>query len=255
MDAAETNLYRAIETVRNRQQDIKGAILISDGIFTQGRNPIFEAGNLSVPVMTVVLGDTVQQKDLIVEEVISNATGYVRTIHPVEANVQTNGFAGEQIEVQLRKGREVLQSQYIQAGESRTSHSLNFELELREEGLQQYEIVIPLSDKEWTEANNRQPFSIDVLNDKQRILSLAFEIHPDVSFVRSQLLSDENTQLVYRGRSHFFCRYSGTACYARLSRQRIIIQSAGNNSISTVFGSGGNNYHPFGRSECDGLRL
>lgn len=197
-DDAETNLYRAIESVKNREREIKGAILISDGIFTQGRNPIFEAGNLSVPIMTVAVGDTVQQQDLIVEEVVSNATGYVNTLLPVEANILTTGFADEQVEVQLRKGQEVLQSQSIQPEEAKTSHSLNFELELQEEGLQQFEIVIPASDSEWTEANNRQAFSVDVLNDKQRILSLAFEIHPDIRFIRSELLSDENTQLFTR---------------------------------------------------------
>ncbi|MDX1638397.1 MAG: hypothetical protein R3281_10535, partial [Balneolaceae bacterium] len=44
-------------------------------------------------------------------------------------------------------------------------------------------------------ANNSQPFSVEVLDDKQSILSLAFEIHPDLRTVRSLLLQDQNTQL------------------------------------------------------------
>lgn len=198
LDESQTNLYQAVETIKNRQQEIKGAILISDGIFTQGRNPVFEAGNLTVPVMTVALGDTVQQQDLVVEEVVTNTTGYLNTLHPVEVNVQTNGFAGEEVEIQLRKGPEVLQRQIIRPGEDRSRHSLNFELDLNEEGLQQYEVVIPATEAEWTDANNSQPFAVDVLNEKQRILSLAFEIHPDVRFVRSELLADENTRLIPR---------------------------------------------------------
>lgn len=198
LDESQTNLYHAIEAVKNREDEITGAILISDGIFTQGRNPVFDAANLTVPIVTVALGDTVQQQDIVIEEVVTNSTGYVNTLHPVEVNILTNGFAGEQVEVQLRKGPEILERQNLQPGEARSRHTLNFELDLREEGLQQFEVVVPAKESEWTDANNVQPFAVDVLNEKQRILSLAFEIHPDVRFVRNQLLKDENTRLIPR---------------------------------------------------------
>lgn len=198
LNDSRTNIYNGIEAINNRAGDIAGAILISDGIFNQGRNPAFEAGNISVPVITVALGDTTDQKDLIVEEVVTNDTGYLETLHPIEARLTTTGFAGSSFEVQLRKGSEIVQRQSINPTRNRTSHTLNFDINLQEEGLQQYEIFIPALEGEWTATNNSQPFAIDVLNDKQRILSLAFEIHPDVKAVRSLLLSDENTELIPR---------------------------------------------------------
>ncbi|NGP76419.1 hypothetical protein G3570_07235 [Balneolaceae bacterium YR4-1] len=198
LNDSRTNIYNGIEAIKNQGDDISGAIMITDGIFNQGRNPAFEAGNISVPVMTVALGDTVDQKDLIVEEVRTNDTGYLETLHPLEARITTNGFTGRNFQVELRKGSEILQRQSISPAKNRTSHTLNFDINLQEEGLQQYEIVIPSVEGEWTATNNIQPFAIDVLNDKQRILSLAFEIHPDVKAVRSLLLEDENTRLIPR---------------------------------------------------------
>lgn len=198
LNESQTNLYHAIETIKSREKDIKGVILITDGIFNQGRNPAFEAGNIAVPVMTVALGDTVEQKDLIVEEVTTNSTGYVHTLHPVEVRVSTNGFAGRNVRVQLKKGAEVLHQQMISPENDRSVHTLNFEMELNEEGLRQFEVTIPAAESEWTATNNSHPFAVDVLNEKQRILSLAFEIHPDVRFIRSELLQDENTRLISR---------------------------------------------------------
>ncbi len=198
LNSTRTNIYNAVEAIRNREKDLSGAILLTDGIFNQGRNPVYEAGNLAVPVMTVALGDTVEQKDLVVEEINTSNTGYVQTLHSVEARVSANGFAGQSFQVQLKKGPEVLQQQTINPTRNRSSHTLNYELNLEEEGLQQFEIVIPKVESEWTGTNNSQSFAIDVLNEKQRILSLAFEIHPDVKALRSLLLQDQNTSLIPR---------------------------------------------------------
>lgn len=198
LNESRTNLYNGIEAIKNRANDITGAILITDGIFNQGRNPVFESGNISKPIITVALGDTVDQKDLIVEDITTNNTGYKETLHPVEVSISTNGFSGESFRVELRKGSETLQRQTIIPTKNRSSHTLNFDLNLQDEGLQQFEIAIPALEEEWTATNNVQPFAIEVLNEKQRILSLAFEIHPDVRSARSLLLEDENTELIPR---------------------------------------------------------
>lgn len=193
-----TNLYNIFEVIKNYQHDAAAAVLISDGIFNQGRDPAFEAGNIDIPLYTIALGDTSRQKDLIVGNIISNHTGYVNTRHPAEVTVLSNGFGNQAFEVQLKKGEQVIESRTITPERDRSSHTLHFELNLEEEGLQQFSISIPPRNEEWTDANNEQPFSVDVLDEKQRILSLAFEIHPDVGMIRSILLSDENTLLTTR---------------------------------------------------------
>lgn len=198
LEASGTNIFNAAEVFRNNERDAKAAVLFSDGIFNQGRNPIFLSRELNIPVFTVALGDTSRMRDLVVQNVVSNSTGYLNTSHPVEVNLLNQGFAGEPFQVQLRSDGEVLESQTVNPNSEVSTHSLSFELQLEEEGLQQYEIAIPEKEGEWTNANNTQPFSIEVLDDKQRILSLAFEIHPDVRMVRSLLLQDENTQLSTR---------------------------------------------------------
>ncbi len=197
-DGSQTNLHNTAEVMKNNERDSRAAILFSDGIFNQGRNPVFMSRQLGIPVFTVALGDTSRMKDLVVQNIVTNATGYLNTPHSLDVSVLNQGFEGETFQVQLLSDGEVLQSETVTASEERATHSVSFDLQLKEEGLQQFEVFIPAKQDEWTEANNRQPTSIEVLDNKQSILSLAYEIHPDVRLIRSLLLQDENTQLSTR---------------------------------------------------------
>lgn len=197
-DADQTNLSSAMQALQTNQTEAGAAILISDGVFTKGQNPVFEAQDLELPVFTVGLGDTTFQKDVLVSSVATNSTGYLNSTQPVTATVKTKGFKGQSFPVELRKGNEVIITQTITPKISNSSQEVTFELPLETEGLQQYHIEIPKLSDEWTEANNTQRFSIDVKDAKQQILSLAFEVHPDVKLVRSLLLADQNTNLTTR---------------------------------------------------------
>ncbi|MFH5833886.1 CARDB domain-containing protein [Halalkalibaculum sp. DA3122] len=197
-DGSKTNLNQSLEIIRNNQRDARAAVLFTDGIFNQGQNPVFLSRELDIPVFTVALGDTSRLQDLVVQNIVTNATGYLNSAHPVEVTLLNQGFGGEPFQVQLISDGEVLQSETVTPTSSISSHTIAFDLQLKEEGLQQFEIAIPPKENEWTEANNVQPFSIEVLDDRQRILSLAFEIHPDVRMVRTLLMQDENSQLSTR---------------------------------------------------------
>jgi len=194
-DENETDLYSAIEVIKNRERETRAAVLISDGIFNKGRNPVFLASELNLPVFSIGVGDTTHLKDLVVRNVSAGATGYVNTSHPVEATVQTHGLEGSSFEIQLKSSGQVIDSKTVTVSEQNTSQRVSFSLDLVEEGLHQFEIFVPEAEGEFTDVNNSAPFSVEVLDDKQRILHLAFEIHPDVKTVRSILRGDENTQL------------------------------------------------------------
>ncbi len=196
--SAQTNLSEAMRSLKANQAEATAAIVISDGIYTQGQNPVFELEDLEIPIFTVGLGDTTTQKDILIRSVSTNSTGYLDTQQPVSVSVSSKGFRGQPFQVQLRDGGEILSSQTVAPDLDTDNSEVSFELNLTQEGLQQYEVVVPRQDDEWTGDNNTQRFSVDVQDARQQILSLAFEIHPDVKYLRSLLLSDKNTDLTKR---------------------------------------------------------
>ncbi|NGP89084.1 hypothetical protein [Fodinibius halophilus] len=197
-DAEQTNLSKAIQLLKANQREVNSAILISDGIYTQGRNPIFNTNDLEIPIYTVGLGDTTSQKDILVRSSSTNSTGYLDTPQPVTVNIASNGFRGQSFQVHLKDGNKILSTKTVSPDLVSDNHELTFKLTPQKEGLQQYSIVIPALEQEWTSNNNSQLFSVDVKDAKQSILSLAFEVHPDVKYVRSLLRSDKNTELTTR---------------------------------------------------------
>lgn len=194
----QTNLTAAIETIKANQNEVNAALFVSDGIYTKGKNPIYETDNINIPVFAIGLGDTTFQRDVFVTSATTNSTGYLNSTQTVTATVNSKGFEGKSIPVELKKGDQVLSKKVILPTVRNSSQEVNFELSLQQGGLQQYHIYVPPLAEEWTSANNTQYFTVDVQDAKQKILSIAFEVHPDVRFIRSLLLSDENAELINR---------------------------------------------------------
>ena len=197
-DEHQTNLAAGIEAIRTNQNEANAALFITDGIYTTGKNPAYEASDINIPVFLIGLGDTTFQKDVLVSSVSTNSSGYLNSTHKVTATIDSKGFAKSSIPVYLKKGKKILSEQVIVPKIRNSSRELGFDLLLEQEGLQQYQIAIPPLSDEWTSTNNTQRFAVDVQDAKQQILSLAFEVHPDVRFVRSLLSTDENTELINR---------------------------------------------------------
>ena len=197
---SETHLYNAVETINNRASDerVQGAILFTDGIFTQGRDPSYFARNIDVPIYTIGLGDTTSPRDLIVRHVVTDEQGYTNTSHTVRTTIQQQGFDGQTVTVNIKKEGRIIESRNVELDGRQSSQEVTFGLQLQETGLQQFLVEIPTLEEEWSDANNQEYFAIDVLDNKTRILHASFEIHPDVRSIRNLLATDRNISLSKR---------------------------------------------------------
>ena len=204
--APQTNIADAVNTVLEFDEDIRAAIFITDGIITYGKNPVFSAASSTIPFYAIAIGDTSKVQDVSVSNVITNNTGYTNTTQNVEVEIRQSGYRNSSVNVSLKTGNEILQQQEISFDTDDQVKSLNFELELDESGLQQFEVETNVLEGEWTRENNNSFFSVDVLDNKVKILHLAFEIHPDVKTIRNIINEDINnelTTLTWLGGSRF----------------------------------------------------
>ncbi|MDI6401658.1 hypothetical protein QLX67_06600, partial [Balneolaceae bacterium ANBcel3] len=193
-----TNIDHALTRFLDEYEDQSAVVLVTDGIVTTGRNPSATAARLPVPLYIVGIGDTSRIHDVVLQNVSNPPVASLNSSMNVQATVLIDGFPNQDIPVQLMKGEQVLDEKVIYTEEERSSQQIRFQLEFEEEGLQQYQIHIPEVSGEWTTKNNTRAFSVDVRDDRLRILHLAFEIHPDVRHVRSFLRTDKNVSLEAR---------------------------------------------------------
>jgi len=206
LNGVRTNLNEVMEHLRENENLYRASFLFSDGIVTQGRNPVFATQNLSIPVITVPLGDTTQVRDIAVADVDYQQTVYTFTRQNIRVEIQQEGYEGEDAVVQFLRDGELIDSETIEFTAQTSSSIVNFSKEFEEPGFYDFEINVPPKPDEFTDQNNRASFTIEVLDDKSRILSLAFEVHPDVSTIRRLIATDQQNELLastYLGDNRF----------------------------------------------------
>ncbi len=197
-NGSRTNIDRALSDFMDHLDRQEAVILVTDGIVTTGRDPSATASRMPIPVYTIGIGDTARQNDVVVQRVSHNPSASVNSSITVEAFILIDGFPDQDIPVKLMQDETVLEEITVRSPELRSVQQIRFEILLEEEGLQQFRIHIPEVPGEWTTENNTRFFSVDVRDDRLRILHLAYEIHPDVGNIRRFLRQDKQISLESR---------------------------------------------------------
>lgn len=191
-----TNLQRVAEHIAQYENETTAAVLFSDGIFTQGRNPLFTVQTLSNPVFTVPVGDTTDVQDVLIADTDFNRVVYNNTSQVIRIEVQQEGYRGETAEVRFSENGELLEVKELMFNEDTGSYLTEFEVSYEKPGFYEYNVEIPGLPDEFTLDNNSAVFSVEVLDIQTKILSLAFEVHPDIASVRRVIASDRQNELV-----------------------------------------------------------
>ncbi|MBT3208301.1 MAG: hypothetical protein HN704_03710 [Bacteroidetes bacterium] len=175
-----------------------GAIIISsDGIYNNGKNPIYSTDEINFPIYTIALGDTNPQKDIILSEVLYNKIAFLGNKFPVRSVVDINELKGTNTKIGIIHKNKTLFSKEILVTDNRFSVTIDAEIEANEKGLQRYKIVVSPNNHEISKKNNSQDIIIDVIDSKQKILIVANSAHPDIGALRKTLKLNENFELDY----------------------------------------------------------
>ncbi len=195
LNGTTTDIHRSVSGLFQRDTVHDAAILVTDGIVNRGRDPLSMIVSGGIPFYTVAIGDTTQLRDVLVRNVFHNETAYTNSRMPVTVEVLNDGLPDEDIRVNLYRDGNLEDQKSFRTTESRSVHTLEFEVAFVDPGTKRFRVEIPEVDGEWTTANNTRSFVVEVNDDQINILHIAFEVHPDVSTVRNMLASDESVNL------------------------------------------------------------
>ncbi len=183
--------FLALAHERERS-NIRAVIILSDGMYTEGENPVYRAGAMGIPVFAIGIGDTAQQKDVLVSRITANDLAYAGTTAPVDVVIKSSGYGGEKAEVTLNDGTRILDRTVVvlPAGTAEVSARLSYTPE--GEGPHRYTVCVSSLPGELTAANNKRLFAVKVLRSTMRVLILAAGPSPDLSIIRGTLAEDPN---------------------------------------------------------------
>jgi hypothetical protein len=187
-----TDLSAVFSQLKDRlvKDNIQAGIIVTDGDYTVGKNPLYDAKSLGIPLYAVGVGDTNEQKDILVEKVVTNNVAFAETKVPVQATIRSSGFQGENVEVTVSEGKNVLDRKVVQLASGTKEYAVQLSVEPKEEGVKKYVVSVSNLPGELTERNNSQTVFMKVLRSKLRIVLVAGAPGPDVSAVRQALQED-----------------------------------------------------------------
>lgn len=197
---AGTDIAKALQEVKGKLDlaNIQAVVLVTDGNPTTGTNPLYEAMELGVPVFTIGIGDTSEQKDVLIRKAVTNVVTYVGNRVPVQATVRSIGYNGERVEVTLSDEKQVVEQQLLTLEPGTRDYSMTFHYVPQAEGIQRLTVAVSRVPGELTPQNNRFQIVTRVLKSKMKILMIAGSPSPDVAFIRRALEQDANIQLTTR---------------------------------------------------------
>ena len=195
-----TNYEALFKELNNRfeNRNVGALVLASDGIYNRGLNPTSGVGDLAYPVYTLAYGDTNQRRDLILQNAIHNKLAFLGNQFPIRAEYKAMKVKGGQFKIDLYHEGKLIDSQAISIEDQNQAGSVDFLVEAKKSGLQQYKVVIAGLEDEKSVQNNYQNVFIDVLDSRQKVLFLYRAPHPDIAAIQSAISSNENYQIVLK---------------------------------------------------------
>ncbi len=195
----ETDIENLISEVDNNysNQNIGALILISDGIYNKGANPLYSAEKLGYPIYTIATGDTNEIRDVLIQKINHNQVAYTGNNFPVEVVLNAKKFIGREVSVTLMQGSIEKGKHSVKITSDNFLSSCNYTLTASGVGVTKYSAKISVLEGEKNIANNSQSFVMEVIDNKEKILLLAENPHPDIAALKDVMLNNTNYEIEY----------------------------------------------------------
>jgi hypothetical protein len=193
---SETNISDALQKIHDdlKEENLRAIVLASDGVVTRGKNPLYTAEALGLPVYTIGIGDSTEKKDVLVADLMANAVAYVDNVVPVEVTVRSAGFNEGTVKVALRDGNTTIDTKSLELKSGGNEYPLAFEYIPKSEGSKKLTVSISSLPGELTQKNNSQSAFMKVLKTKMKVAVIAGAPSADVSLFQQLLRKDENVE-------------------------------------------------------------
>ena len=200
MDGGTTNISNALHNVvKNSPASLQSIVMISDGNYNAGSNPLYDAEWSRIPIYTVGIGDSSEQRDIAVSKIVVNSIGYVETSIPVDAAIKASGFTSRTVRVTLEEEGKKIDERNVQVPSSLESIAevpVQFSYTPRTDGVKKLSVRVSALDDEITPKNNLRSSLIKVLKNKMKVTVIAGNPSADLSAVMQTLQSDKNIDAV-----------------------------------------------------------
>ena len=199
LDGTSTDIALAFRALKKKSlPQLKAVLLLSDGNYNAGENPLDETEKISVPIFCAGIGDSLEQKDIVVQKLLTNSIAYVQSSVPVDATVKVSGFENRKLSVNLLEDGKQLDQQFITLPPSSSGRAaeypVHFTFTPASAGIKKYTVSVAALEGEVTKKNNAKSVFVKILKNKMRVAVIAGSPSADVSAIVQAFRADQNIE-------------------------------------------------------------
>ncbi len=200
-DQKITNLSNAFQYLDENFADLNlGAIIMStDGIYNEGKNPLYTSTNISAPLYIIAQGDTSKRKDLLVKNVFYNKVAYLGDRFTIQVDISAHNLQGLRSALTVSKiindKPQKVKTEAFVINKNEFFKTIEVPIDANTPGINKYRISLRPAKGEDSQANNYKDIYIDVLDARQKILIFADGDHPDLGALKSIITNNKNYEI------------------------------------------------------------
>jgi hypothetical protein len=163
-------------------QNIGALIIVSDGIYNRGADPVNISKNLDFPIYTVAVGDTVPGINLAISKIEYNKVSYKGTKFPIVVGVKADFLKGKKLKIEIIDNQKVIGNKIIDINIDNFFKKEPFVIEANKTGVFEYKVRVSLLKSDKNKALEVQKkIYVEVEESKRKILLLQNSPHPDIA--------------------------------------------------------------------------
>jgi len=207
----QTNLTSTLYSLQERlsAKNPSTVTVISDGILNEGGNPLTIARSLNAPFSFILVGDSIQKKDLVLKNIFYNKTSFIESSAPV--NVQINSFNYDRdIKINLYADDKLIDSKDMKVISGQSNYNITFSVMSVMEAIVKYKVEIAGLEDEITLKNNFEEFFIKFIDNKFKVLVLSGGPSADFAFLSEEIKKVKNFEATFLTQKSPAEYYEGT---------------------------------------------
>ena len=166
---SSTDLGSVLNHIHFNQNNLAGAIIITDGQNNHGIDPLKLIENIKVPIFTLGIGESKPLIDLSIEGVDAPTVAIKGENVNINVTIHSHGDLNEKVNVILYSGEKIIGSKYLNISGQGSRNEARFLFAPSNLGQNEYKVKVSSLSEEINIDNNQQKFFITILKDRYKV--------------------------------------------------------------------------------------
>ncbi len=173
------------------ENNVSSVVIVTDGNYNSGSNPLSSAEKTGLPVYTIGIGDSSKKTDLSVKNIIHNEIIYAGVSTQITAVLFNKSLGGSEVNIKLFEDNKIIEVKRAVLSETGFDE-VKFSYTPSLPGQKKITVAADISPDELLKENNTKSAFITVLNNKVRVSLISGVPSADVGALKNTLKLDSS---------------------------------------------------------------